>query len=229
MPPSIRFVLVRPRNSLNIGAVARAAANFSVRDIAAVDPYEPRWREAVSAAGAAAVLKQAKLIGLDEALADRDLVFGTAAPGRRPERPVVSVRGLRGWLAALRPARRRIAVLFGSERSGLTKEELGRCGALLEIPTDPRIPSMNLGQAAAIVAYELSPLLCETVGKRPSAPPLKGAEMERLVDRLASATKARMPKRMTDKTLRLRLRARLSRWGLNAGDAAFLQGLLKTL
>lgn len=226
-----RFVLVRVRNSLNIGAVARALANFGFADLAAVEPYEPRWREAQSAAGAAELLRRAPVLSLEEALADRDLVLGAAsAHGRRREHPVVPLSGLAAWLRRLRPPRRRPAVLFGSEKTGLSNRELDRCHALLEIPTSPEVPSMNLGQAAAVIAYELSRARLPTAPVSPERRAPEAAQLELLADAfLAVMERTGAGRHMRAATRRAFLRRALRRWALTGGDAAFLQGLFRRL
>ncbi|MEK6544314.1 MAG: TrmH family RNA methyltransferase, partial [Elusimicrobiota bacterium] len=80
----IRIVLVRPRNPLNIGAAARAMANFGFRDLAAVEPYAPNWKEAVSAVGASDLLRAAKVFAsVDAAVADCQSVIATTSARRR--------------------------------------------------------------------------------------------------------------------------------------------------
>jgi tRNA C32,U32 (ribose-2'-O)-methylase TrmJ len=111
----VRFVLVRVRNPLNIGAAARAMANFGLSDLAAVEPFGPAWREARSAVGAEDLLRRARELSLPEALADRQLVLGaTAAKRRGLQQPVVALPGLGGFLRERLPDRGRVAVLFGS-------------------------------------------------------------------------------------------------------------------
>jgi tRNA/rRNA methyltransferase len=151
-----RIVLVRPRNPLNIGASARAMANFGFSDLWVVKPYAPVWRETVSAPGAEPLVRSAQVAAsLDEAVKDRELVLGTTAlRNRTVRRPAVRLPDLAAFLRRRRGARR-VAVLFGSEKTGLSNRYLERCHALLVIPTDPSTPSMNLSQAVAVVCYEL--------------------------------------------------------------------------
>ena len=79
-----RVVLVRPRNPLNIGAAARAMANFGLQDLMVVAPYEPVWQEVRSAVGAEEVVKSARAVErLEEAIGDANLVVGTTAGGQR--------------------------------------------------------------------------------------------------------------------------------------------------
>ena len=151
-------VLVSPRNPLNIGAAARAMANFGFARMAVVAPYEAHWREAKSAIGASDLLQNAKRVErLAEAVADCTLVIGTGTlEHRRPEQPVIPLPELAPSVGAELARGSRVALVFGPEKRGLTREDLALCHMLVEIPTDPRQPSMNLGQAVAVCLYELA-------------------------------------------------------------------------
>jgi TrmH family RNA methyltransferase len=160
-----RVVLVRARNPLNIGAAARAMANFGLRDLAAVAPYDPSWQEARSAPGAEEILQAARATAtLAEALDQCSLVIGTTAGARRHlDRDLISLKELPEWLESRCKALprgeggpERAALLFGSEKTGLSNEELSYCHALVRIPTATECPSMNLGQAVAVCCYELA-------------------------------------------------------------------------
>jgi TrmH family RNA methyltransferase len=149
-------VLVGTRNPLNVGAVARAMSNFGAMELRAVGPYEKAWREAKSAVGAAELLARAKeSANLAEAVADCSLVVGTTAVGNREMKH--PLRGLEegARLIGKRLETGRVAVLFGSEKWGLSNENLSYCHWLMRIPTRVEHRSMNLGQAAAVVLYEL--------------------------------------------------------------------------
>ncbi len=154
---AITVVLVRPRNPLNIGAVARAMANFGFAHLTVVAPYEPHWREARSAVEAESLLQNAKRAEhLAEAVADCTLVLGTGSlTHRRPDQPVVQLPALAPHIDNPLTANGRIALVLGPEKHGLTRDDLSLCHTLVEIPTDSRQPSMNLGQAAAVCLYEL--------------------------------------------------------------------------
>ena len=151
-------VLVSPRNPLNIGAVARAMANFGFAHLSVVAPYEPHWREARSAVGADALLENAKRTeSLAEAVAHCTLVIGTGTlTHRKPEQRVVQLPELPPLVQEELNRGGRVALVFGPEKHGLTREDLSWCHLLVQIPTDPRQPSMNLGQAAAVCLYELA-------------------------------------------------------------------------
>jgi TrmH family RNA methyltransferase len=153
---NLRVVLVETRNPLNIGAVARAMSNFGAMKLRVVKPYEKAFREAVSAVGAGAVLKGAEeFASLREAVADCSLVVGTTAVGNREIRQ--PLRGLEEAGGILRGAMTsgKVAVLFGSEKRGLSNEDLSYCHWLLRVTTREEHRSMNLGQAVAVVLYEV--------------------------------------------------------------------------
>jgi TrmH family RNA methyltransferase len=154
----IEIVLVSPRNPLNIGAAARAMANFGFARLAVVAPYEPHWREAKSAVGASDLLQNARNTkSLADAVRDCTLVVGTGSLARRkPEQPVIPLPELALLLQDEIARGGRIAILFGSEKRGLTREDLALCNVLTVIPTDSRQPSMNLGQAVAVCLYEIA-------------------------------------------------------------------------
>jgi tRNA/rRNA methyltransferase len=155
---ALEVVLVSPRNPLNIGAAARAMANFGQRRLSVVAPFEPNWREARSAIGATDLLVNAvESETLAEAVASCTLVVGTGTLTRRkPEQPVVPLPDLAPLVSRELSRGGRVALIFGSEKHGLTRQDLSYCHLLVEIPTDPLQPSMNLGQAVAVCLYELT-------------------------------------------------------------------------
>jgi tRNA/rRNA methyltransferase len=154
--PNLRVVLVSVRNPLNIGAAARAMSNFGFSCLRVVNPYPVAFREARSAVHASHVLDQAQEYGtVAEAIADCSLVVGTTAAGKRElNHPLCRLeygaRLIRRELAASS-----VAVLFGSEKFGLSNQDLSYCHWLLRIPTVEEYGSMNLGQAVAVCLYEL--------------------------------------------------------------------------
>ncbi len=154
----LQVVLVSPRNPLNIGAAARAMANFGFRRLAVIAPYEPHWREAKSAVGAPDLLANARETAtFAEAASDCTLVIGTGTLARRkPEQQVTFLPDLAPIVRRELERAGRVALVFGSEKRGLTGEDLEHCHLLVEIPTDPRQPSMNLGQAVAVCLYEIA-------------------------------------------------------------------------
>lgn len=149
-----KIVLVRPRDPNNIGAAARAMKNFGFTDLAVVAVHPPTWSEVTSAPNAMDVLTGARVVAtLGEAIADCNLVVGTADRTRVEERQTVYTPF--DLSRDLAEASYKLALVFGSEKHGLTNEDLSRCHRVISIPTEPNCPSMNLGQAVAICCYEL--------------------------------------------------------------------------
>ncbi len=148
------MVLVRARNPLNIGAAARAMSNFGFSDLRVVNDYDIPFHEARSAVNAAPVLAAARhFASVAEAVADCTLVTGTTAMGER--RLLHPVDVLRDAAAHMQATSGKVALLFGSEKSGLSAEEMSHCHRLLTIPMQTSGVSMNLGQAVAVCLYEL--------------------------------------------------------------------------
>ena len=150
------MVLVATRNPLNIGAVARAMSDFGVFHLRVVRPYEAAFRAARSAVGAENLLARAEEYEtVPQAIADCGLVVGTTALGTRElQHPMRRLEeGARLIRRRLGPAK--IALLFGSEKVGLSNNDLSYCHWLMRIPTRTEHRSMNLGQSVAICLYEL--------------------------------------------------------------------------
>ena len=161
--PRIAILLVRARNPSNIGAVARAMHDFGLSRLRIVNEFTPPFEAASSAVDASSVLADAVTFPtVADAVADCTLVIGTTAVGERviqhPIAPLAeAATSIRSHLAASPEAR--VVLLFGSEKTGLSNDELSHCHALLTIPMfdhpGVRHPSMNLGQAVAVCLYEL--------------------------------------------------------------------------
>jgi len=196
-------VLVATRNSLNIGAAARAMSNFGFSNLRLVRPWDPSFQEAReaerSAIGAADLLARAQVFPtVAEAIADCTLVLGTTAVtagGRRDlVHPLDRLEESAGLAHShLENTEARVALLFGSEKTGLTNDDLTHCHRLLRIPTREEHISMNLGQAVAICLYEF--VRTASVEIQPCndaaqpAPALAG-EVDRLTEMILEALQA---------------------------------------
>ncbi len=168
----ICVVLVSTRNPLNIGAAARAMSNFGIRNLRLVKPFEPGFREARSAVGAAATLENARIFAtLADAVADCALVIGTT--GGRDRHLDKSLRRLQDAapLVEKETARGMVAIVFGSEKRGLSNDDLSYCHWTMHIPTAADHVSMNLGQAVAVSLYEITraPALPESASQQSSS------------------------------------------------------------
>lgn len=156
MKHGLTVILVKPRDPNNIGAAARAMANFGLEELRVVSPFEPTWRSAVSAVGAQDVLLNARLYdGLPDALADCTFsLAATALKNRKLGQAVVSLPDLPALLEEKTP--QKTALVFGNEKTGLSNEDIALCSAVLHIPTSAKQPSVNLAQAVILTCYELS-------------------------------------------------------------------------
>jgi TrmH family RNA methyltransferase len=226
----MRVVLVDVRNPLNIGAAARAMSNFGFPSLRVVNPYEVAFRDARSAVGAAATLATAEVYKtVTEAVADCSLVVGTTAIGHRDLQHslVVLEKGARDIRAhlAIGPC----ALLFGSEKFGLSNEDMSHCHWLMHIPTRDEHTSMNLGQAVAVCLYELVRDPTATAEGAKGTPALS-AEVERITDTLLMALRAsEYPKLNTSKSFHAAVRRVIRRLHLQQGDAEFLLGMLRQM
>lgn len=156
MKRSFAIVLVSPRDPNNIGAAARAMANFGLQDLRVVTPYEPSWRAAVSAVGAADLMQKARLFdSLPQALADCAFTVATTAlKNRQLNQTLVTLPDFPAWIAK-QPAGK-VALVFGNEKTGLSNQDIELCHAALHIPTTAKQPSINLAQAVILTCYELA-------------------------------------------------------------------------
>src|SRR5579863_10609247 len=228
----LRIVLVRTRNPLNIGAAARAMSNFGFLHLRVVNPYEVAFQNARSAVGAADVLAKAeKFETVAEAVADCSLVVGTTAIGHRDlqhsiERLEAGAPVIRTHLAAGSGA---CALLFGSEKFGLSNQDMSYCHWLMHIPTREEHFSMNLGQAVGICLYELSRDATVSMQAEKGSP-ASSEEMERIHETLLTALHASgYPKLNSSDTFQAAVRRMVYRLRLQTGDAEFLLGMLRQM
>jgi tRNA/rRNA methyltransferase len=159
----VRFVLVRPSHPGNVGAAARAMRVMGLGRLVVVEPRFPgvlAHPEAVAfASGAVDLLGQAREVAtLEEAIEDVSLAIAVSAQGRefgpQPLAPELIVEQAHAELASA--AAHRVAFVFGTERTGLSIEEVSRCQALLAIPTAPGYGSLNLAQAVQVLGFALA-------------------------------------------------------------------------
>jgi tRNA/rRNA methyltransferase len=224
----LTVVLVSTRNPLNIGAAARAVANFGFDDFRLVDPYDLAFREAVSAVGGAHVLKGARVFAtVAEAVSDCTLVLGTTAGQHRV--PQQTVERLEAGMTAARSHAGRVAILFGSEKFGLSNEDMSFCHGLLQIQTSPGTPSMNLGQAVAVCLYEL---VREGAPEAPvvTGPVVTGKDAEQVTRMLIEVLEqSGYTNRITSVSTEQKVRRWIRRLRIGPRDAALLLGILRQI
>ncbi len=153
----VRIVLVETSHPGNIGAVARAMKNMGLGRLVLVNPGRfPHADATARASGADDVLAAAKVTdSLEAAVADCHLVVGASARSRTIPWPVMEPRACAGRMLAAAGAGEAVALVMGREKSGLTNAELERCHVHVHIPANPDYPSLNLGAAVQVLAYEL--------------------------------------------------------------------------
>ncbi len=226
----ISVVLVSPRNPLNVGAAARAMSNFGFFDLRLVNAYRVAVDEARSGVNADQVLLDAReFSSVAEAVADCHLVAGTTALG--PRDVALPFFGLETAGPKLRRAKGNVAILFGSEKFGLSNDDMSHCHWLLRIPTRGEHRSMNLGQAVAVTLYELIRGQRATVSEPVAAPAMAdaGSEDRVLGYLLESLTSSGYIKPPVDSSQTLKLRRLIRRMTLSERDSVMWQGMLRQI
>jgi tRNA/rRNA methyltransferase len=227
----LRVVLVSPRNPLNIGAAARAMSNFGVSELRLVNPYDVAFREAKSAVKSQHVLRGAReCASLGEAVADCALVVGTTSKGHRELQHPLRRLEMGGRIIARKLAAAPVALLFGSEKFGLSNDDMSHCHWLMRIPTRDQHGSMNLGQSVAVCLYEImrNPAAAKAVPEpRRSA---TAAEAERITQLLEDILdRSGYVHARVQGSTRLKIRRLIRRMNLNAHDAEVWLGMLRQI
>ena len=154
----LAFVLVETSEGGNVGSAARALANTGFSDLRLVRPaYDHPTAGLRQAVHADALVREAPVFdSLEEAVADANWVLGISARARThaDRKPPLGPAELLAGLDAL-PTDARVALVFGTERTGLSNAQLGICQDLLRLPTWPDYPSLNLAAAVLVVAWEI--------------------------------------------------------------------------
>ncbi len=150
------IILSHPQLGENIGAAARAMANFGLTDLRLVAPRDgwPNKKAEAMAAGAGNVLESARVFATtEEAICELNLVYATTARERGTTKEVLTPAEAARRLHKVARRGEKTALLFGNERAGLDNEEISFCDAVITIPTAD-FASLNLGQAVLLNAYE---------------------------------------------------------------------------
>ena len=223
-------VLVRARNPLNIGAAARAMSNFGCSTLRLVNPYKLAFRDARSAVGGASLLQTAEEFDtVPSAIADCGLVIGTTAVGSRSlEQTVRFLDDETGGGIRERLQGEKVALLFGSEKTGLSNKDFSYCQWLLKIPTSDQNISMNLGQAVAVCLYELARTRVQQPAK--DITPANAGELDKITSCLMDSLRlSGYVKPGTDELFEKKARQLILRMGLEAYDARLLLGMVRQI
>lgn len=205
-------------------------SNFGLSRLRVVNPYEESFREARSAVGAASVMKAAEQYeSVAEAVADCSLVVGTTAGRNRDVKQPLVMLPDAGPKVREQLAVGRVAILFGSEKRGLSNEDFTHCHWMVSIPTREQHPSMNLGQAVAVCLYELT--RGSSVSPQPQAQEqARAGELEKITTTMFEMlTASGYVKPRAGASSLEKLRRLVRRLNLDAPDAELLLGMLRKI
>jgi TrmH family RNA methyltransferase len=206
-------------------------ANFGVSRLRVVNPYEVAFREARSAVGAAPLLEAAEeFSGVADAVADCRLVVGTTSVGHRElQHPLRRLEyGARLILKSL--ATGPVGLLFGSEKFGLSNQDLSHCHWLMRIPTVDLNLSMNLGQAVALCLYELARDATGARARPEKSKLANAAQAEQITALLLEAlSRSGYVNPLTAASTEEKTRRMVRRLNVTARDAPVLLGMLRQI
>lgn len=228
----VRFVLVDTSHPGNIGAVARAMKNMGLAELVLVNPREfPHPEATARASGADDLLARARVVGsLPEAIADCGLVLGTTARTREQFFRVLDAREAAGRVVTeARSGSGAVAVVFGTERYGLSNEHLLSAHALIRIPANPAYESLNIAMAAQLIAYEIRMAAMQPVVKAERDAPLATPDqMQRFFDHLEAVMNEADFRDRTQSGTHLmgRIRRMFNRAELDSNEVNILRGIL---
>jgi tRNA/rRNA methyltransferase len=226
---AIRIVLVATSHAGNIGAAARAMLTMGVTRLVLVQPRVFPHADAVArASGATPVLDGARVVAtLGEAIEGCALAVGLSARPRELAGRVLPIREAAA-MAIAHTARGDVALVFGTEMSGLSNDELARCGVVATIPANPAYGSLNLAAAVQVACYELR--VAQAGGSVWSAPRFAPATTDEIAALDAHAERTLVAMRFLNPRLPRRLMPRLrrlfARAGLEKEEVNILRGIL---
>jgi tRNA/rRNA methyltransferase len=232
------IILVEPQLGENIGMVARAMANFGLRDLRLVNPRDgwPNEKAIATASRADHVIGAVQVFEkLDHAIADLNFLYATTARQRdgfkAVRSPVEAARAMRQRAVA----KHKTGILFGREKYGLSNEEVAASDEIVTFPVDPNFASLNIAQAVLLMSYEWmkSGLADETATAfaGPDITPAPKVFLQSFLGHLEEALAARGYFRPPPKKPKMvdNLRAVLTRPGFTQAEIKLLRGVLNSL
>ena len=231
------FVLVRPQMGENIGAAARAMANFGLGHMRLVAPRDgwPNPKAVAMASGAGRLLDAAQVFETTaEAVADCTSVFATTARARGLTKTVYTPERAMSEAKTRQDAGERVAILFGPEWAGLENDDIARANAIINVPVDPDFASLNLAQCALLTAYEWRRQSFEAVPERVEydrTDPATAIEMEKLAEHYETRLDEAgffYPEHKAP-GMKLTMRNLWSRMPLSRADVQLLHGILRQM
>ena len=151
---NVHFILARPQLGENIGAVARAIKNFNIKNLRIVNPrcLWPNQKAIATSVGAKDIIKSSKIYNsIDKSVSDLDIVFASSSRLRKINKSTISIYDLKKKIKK----GKKIGIIFGSESSGLSNDELSYANYLVKIPTNSKFSSLNLSHSAIIFCFEI--------------------------------------------------------------------------
>jgi len=151
---NIYFILVRPQLGENIGATARALKNFNFSKLRIVNPLNgwPDQKAIATSVGAKNILQSSKIYNsLDKSIGDLDKIFATTSRIRKVNKKIISIFDLNKKIKK----KQKIGIIFGSEASGLSNDELSYADYLVKIPTNKKFSSLNLSHSVILFCFQL--------------------------------------------------------------------------
>lgn len=177
-------ILVSPQMGENIGATARAMANFGLADLRLVSPRDgwPNERAQDLASGALEYVQVSVFESFSDSVKDLHFSFATTSRSRDIVKPVFQPADAIQEVHSRK--NQRVGFVFGAERTGLENDDLTLCNAVINIPTNAEFPSINLAQSVLLLAYEWSKYCNISAGAQPKEVPAKQEELDIFITRL---------------------------------------------
>jgi tRNA/rRNA methyltransferase len=231
------IILVEPQMGENIGAAARAMANFGLTDLRLVRPRDgwPNRKAKAAASGATGIVDDVKVFeSAEAAIAGLNFVYATTARVRDLPKQTFGPREAAVELRSRVSGGQAVGVLFGRERWGLTNDEVALADAIVTFPVNPKFASLNIAQAVLLIAYEwMTAGLDGALSTRTAVPDmdLTPAPKEHLLGLMQHLENALEPTgyfRTTDMkpTMVQNLRAILQRAGFTRDEIDTLHGII---
>lgn len=235
--PAPVVILCRTQMGENIGTAARAMLNFGLTELRLVAPQcgWPNAKAVAAASGAVEILNRLQTYpDLVAATADLHHTFATTARARELNKPVRDGEAMARDSAALLAEGRRVAFVFGPERTGLTNDELLLADAVISLPVNPAFPSLNVAQAILICAYEWfrlagkpAPLPGPQEGEMPATKAEVAGLLDHLVRELDEASFFRTEQRRA--SLIRAIAVMLERRAWTTSEVHLMRGIIKDL
>ena len=151
---NVHFILVKPQIGENIGSVARAIKNFNITKLRIINPRceWPNQKALATSVGAKDILKSTKIYNsFEKSIGDLDIVFATTSRIRKVNKKIISILDLKKKIKK----KQKMGIIFGTESSGLSNDEINYADYLVKIPTNNKFSSLNLSHSAIIFSFQL--------------------------------------------------------------------------